>query len=124
MIADLEKEMTVAKTEEENSQEEYEEMMSDSAEKRAEDTKALTMKASAKASFETKLQASTDKLASTEKELMAVGMYITSIHGECDWILEYFDMRKEARTKEIDALGKAKAVLSGASYSLLQVKAK
>merc|ERR1719281_597325 len=98
--------------------------MSDSAEKRAEDTKALTMKASAKATFETKLQAYTDKAASTGKELAAVGQYIASIHGECDWILEYFDMRKEARTKEIDALGKAKAVLSGASYSLLQVKAK
>eukprot|EP00747_Dinoflagellata_sp_TGD_P143890 gnl/TRDRNA2_/TRDRNA2_176441_c12_seq21.p1 gnl/TRDRNA2_/TRDRNA2_176441_c12~~gnl/TRDRNA2_/TRDRNA2_176441_c12_seq21.p1 ORF type:complete len:691 (+),score=253.38 gnl/TRDRNA2_/TRDRNA2_176441_c12_seq21:54-2126(+) len=124
MIADLEKEMTIAKTEEKNAQEEYEEMMSDSAEKRAEDTKALTQKASAKASYETKLQASTDKLASTEKELMATGQYIASIHGECDWILQFFDMRKEARTKEIDALGKAKAVLSGASYSLLQVKAK
>ena len=32
-------------------------------------------------------------------------------------LIKYFDMRKEARTSEIDALGKAKAVLSGADYS-------
>ena len=32
-------------------------------------------------------------------------------------------VRKEARAGEIDALKKAKAVLSGADYSLLQVKA-
>lgn len=121
MIKDLEKEMTVAKTDEKNAQEDYEQMMSDSAEKRAEDTKSLTMKASAKASLESQLQAHQDKLAATGKELMAVGGYLASIHGECDWLLEYFDARKAARTAEIDALGKAKAVLSGADYSLLQV---
>ncbi len=38
----------------------------------------------------------------------------------CDWLLKYYDVRKEARASEIDALGKAKAVLSGADYSLLQ----
>ena len=35
----------------------------------------------------------------------------------------YFDVRKEARTSEIDALGKAKAVLSGADYSFVQTGA-
>jgi len=47
--------------------------------------------------------------------------YIQSLHGECDWLLKNFDVRKEARASEIDALGKAKAVLSGADFSFLQV---
>ena len=34
-----------------------------------------------------------------------------------------YEVRKEARAGEIDAIKKAKAVLSGADYSLLQVKA-
>ena len=38
-----------------------------------------------------------------------------------DWLLKYYDERKSARTGEIDALGKAKAVLSGADYSLVQM---
>ena len=39
-----------------------------------------------------------------------------------DFLLENFEVHKEARSGEIDAIGKAKAVLSGADYSLLQVK--
>jgi hypothetical protein len=53
---------------------------------------------------------------------MATEKYIGNLHGECDWLLKYFDVRKEARTGEIDALGKAKAVLNGADYSLVQTK--
>jgi len=34
--------------------------------------------------------------------------------------MQYFDVRKAARTDEIDSLGKAKDVLSGADYALLQ----
>jgi len=36
------------------------------------------------------------------------------LHKDCDWLLQNFDTRKEARADELDALGKAKAVLSGA----------
>jgi len=42
---------------------------------------------------------------------------IANLHGECDWLLKYFDVRKEARTGEIDSLKKAKDVLNGADYS-------
>ena len=53
---------------------------------------------------------------------MATEEYISQLHAECDWLIQYFDVRKEARTGEIDALGKAKAVLSGADFSLGQTK--
>ena len=49
--------------------------------------------------------------------------YIAKLHGDCDFLIENFDVRKEARASEIDALTKAKAVLSGADYSLLQTSA-
>merc|ERR1719498_100515 len=95
--------------------------MSDAAEKRAEDSKALTDKEGAKATMEAELKAS--KVASG-KELMATMKYLSSLHGECDWLLQYFDVRKEARDGEIDGLGKAKAVLSGADFSLAQTSSK
>mmetsp|Transcript_16360 Transcript_16360/g.45404 ORF Transcript_16360/g.45404 Transcript_16360/m.45404 type:complete len:118 (+) Transcript_16360:573-926(+) len=60
------------------------------------------------------------KKAETSKELMGTMKYISGLHGECDWLLKYFDARKEARTSEIDSLSNAKAVLSGADFSLLQ----
>merc|ERR1719453_2966784 len=49
LIKDLDKEMTVAETVEKESQAEYETMMSDSAEKRAQDSKSMTDKQGAKA---------------------------------------------------------------------------
>merc|ERR1719171_2525296 len=122
MIADMEKEMTVATAEEKDAQADYEEMMKDSAEKRAEDSKAMTDKESAKAETEAALeQHKTDKM-STVTELGETMQYIAALHGECDWLLQYYDARKEARDGEIDAMAKAKDVLKGADYSLLQAR--
>merc|ERR1719436_1400211 len=94
--------------------------MKDSAAKRAQDAEALTEKGAAKADLEAALDGHKEAKAAAGKELMGVLGYIQSLHGECDWLLKYFDVRKEARDEEIDALGRAKAVLSGADYSLLQ----
>merc|ERR1719393_776877 len=49
LVKDLDKEMTEAKVAEEDAQADYEQMLKDSAEKRAMDTKALTDKSAAKA---------------------------------------------------------------------------
>jgi len=121
LIRDLEKEMLVAKTEEKNSQADYEQMESDSQEKRSGDVKNLAGKQKTLADVKASLEASTEDKTSATKELMAQGQFISSLHAECDWLLEYFDTRKEARVSEIDALGKAKGVLSGADYSLMQL---
>merc|ERR1719159_846092 len=120
MVADLDKEMQEAKVDEKDAQKEYEKTMADSAEKRAEDAKTLTDKESAKASTEAALQQHKGDKLSKAKELGETMKYIAGLHGECDWLLQYFDARKEARDGEVDALGKAKAVLNGADFSLLQ----
>jgi len=120
LVADLDKELQEAAVMEEDAQKEYEEMMAESATKRADDSKAMSDKTALKASEEEALMAEEETKASTEKELMETLEYIHALHGECDWLLKYFDARSEARAGEIDALGKAKAVLSGADYSLLQ----
>merc|ERR1719181_592898 len=122
LVKDLDKEMTEAETTEKDAQADYETMMKDSASKRAEDSKTLADKESALADMQASLASSKDTLASTNKELAATVQYIASLHAECDWLIQYFDVRKEARTSEMDALSKAKAVLSGAGYSLLQRK--
>merc|ERR1719352_1641402 len=120
LVKDLNKEMTVARTEEKDSQSDYEAMMKDSAAKRADDSKTLADKQGTLADLQASLEASTENKASTTKELGATVQYIQSLHAECDWLLKYFDVRAEARASEIDALGKAKAVLNGADFSLVQ----
>jgi len=120
LIKDLQEELTVAETSEKDAQADYEKTMVDSAEKRTMDAKSLTDKEASKADLEGELETSASDEKATTKELMATGAYMASLHAECDWLMQYFDVRKEARDGEIDALGKAKDVLSGADYALVQ----
>merc|ERR1719359_548080 len=120
MVKDLTKEMTEAKAEEENAQEDYDKAMSDAAEKRKADTKTLADKGKAKAELEAELEANTEEKAATEKSHMATLEHIQSLHAECDWLLQYYQVRKEARAGEVESLKTAKAVLSGADFSLLE----
>jgi chromosome segregation ATPase len=120
LIKDLDAEMTEAKTEEADAQKEYETMLKDSAMKRTQDLKSLAEKSATKADLESDVEAAKDTKIADTKQLMATLEYIQSLHGECDWLLQYFDVRKTARAGEVDALTNAKAVLSGADYSFLQ----
>jgi septal ring factor EnvC (AmiA/AmiB activator) len=122
LVKDLDKEMTEAEAEEKDAQADYEQMMKDSADKRAADSKSLEEQEAAKADAEASLQQHGADKKADEKELGATLQYIHSLHNECDWLLQYFDARKEARAGEVDALGKAKAVLSGADYSFIQTR--
>merc|ERR1711935_559663 len=96
---------------EKDAQHDYEGFMSDASAKRAEDSKAITDKESAKAETETELQSNSDDKKSKTIEAMETAKYLGGLHQECDWLLKNFEARNEARNGEIDALGKAKAVL-------------
>merc|ERR1719263_1723402 len=120
MVADLDKEITEIETEEKENQKEYEQFMDDSAKKRANDAKSIEDKESAKADLEATNIAAAEEKGAKMKEAMATAQYLSQLHGEYDWLLTNFDTRKEARAGEVDGLKKAKAVLSGADFSLLQ----
>merc|ERR1740138_761855 len=102
--------------------EDYEEMMADSAKKRATDSKTITEKEAQKADLEEDLDTAKTTSKATKKELIALGEYIASLHGQCDFLIDNFDLREDARAGEIDALKKAKAVLSGADYSFVEIR--
>jgi len=109
---------------EKDAQEEYEQMVTDAAEKRAADTKSVEEKTFQKAGLEDEIVKNGDAKAGTEAELMATKQYEMDLHADCDFLLQNYDTRKEARTNEIDAMKKAKAVLSGADYSLVQTSSR
>jgi len=124
LVNDITKEMTTAEAEEKAAQGNYEAMMTDSAEKRAMDSKSLTDREGAKADMQAELEQGEGDKTSASKELMVLEQYMASLHAECDWLLQYFEVRKQARADEVDSLGKAKAVLSGADFSLIQRNAR
>jgi septal ring factor EnvC (AmiA/AmiB activator) len=118
--ADLAKEMQESEVEEKNDQAQYEQLVKDSAEKRAADAKALADKQSAKSDTEADLVATHGEKKSATAEAMNNAKYIHDLHQECDWLISNFGVRKEARAGEVESLKSAKAVLAGADYSFVQ----
>jgi len=122
LVADLDKEMQEMDVEEKDAQKEYEEFTTDAAEKRVMDSKSITEKNGAKADAEALLEKETGERTDKMKEALATVNFIGNLHKDCDWLLQNFEVRKEARVGEVDSLKKAKAVLSGADFSLVQTK--
>merc|ERR1719213_281228 len=116
---DLESEIQEMQMEEKDAQEDYVALMADAAEKRATDSKSVTVKEGAKAELEDEIQKTKDAKKATDGELMESNKYLAELHDDCDFLVEHYEERKEARANEIDALGKVKAVLSGADYSFV-----
>jgi len=117
LVADLDKEMQEAEVDEKDAQSEYEDFTKDAAEKRVTDSNSITEKEGAKADAEAQLEKEGKQHNNKMKEALATVDFISSIHKDCDWLLQNFDTRKEARTGEVESLKKAKAVLSGADFS-------
>merc|ERR1719440_687291 len=105
--------MTEAETTEKDSQKDYEKMLADAKTKRAADSKSVTEKEGAKANLETEAQAHKEANAAATKELAATSEYIHGLHVECDWLVQNYDVRKSARSGEVESLKNAKAILSG-----------
>merc|ERR1719343_743282 len=118
LVQDMDKEMQEAEVEENNAQEEYDKTVADAKGDRTGLSKSLKEKSAAKADLTADLETLEGTKKSTSVELMATDKFISELHGECDFLVQYYDMRANARAGEIDALGKAKAVLSGADYSM------
>jgi DNA repair exonuclease SbcCD ATPase subunit len=119
---DVEKEVQEMKFNEKDAQGEYEEMVTAAAEKRTTDSGAVQEKQAALAGKEEELHKLTTEQKSRQTELMDAKKMLAELHEDCDWLLQNYETRKEARANEIDAMKKAKAVLSGADYSLLQMQ--
>merc|ERR1719453_1413745 len=100
MKADVEKDIQEMEFEEKDAQKEYEAMLTDLADKRAADSKSIEEKEAAKAGVEDDIIKTQDTKAAEEEQLMATKQYISEIHGECDWLIENYETRKEARANE------------------------
>merc|ERR1719355_316411 len=104
--------------EEKTAQKDYAQLMADSDATRAGDTKGLTTKEATKAEEESAMMTLKETRAATSTDIKQVTSVIADLHAACDFIMQNFDLRKEARASEIEGLKNAKAVLSGASFSL------
>merc|ERR1719488_392524 len=121
---DLERDTQECQHDEEEAQKDYEQTMSDSVAARTADSTSVTEKEAQKAELEADLMGAKDLKGQKSAELMATQEYIHQLHGSCDFLVQNYDLRKEARANEAEALKQAKAVLSGADFSFQQVESK
>jgi len=117
LVNDVETEMQQAELEEKDGQSDYETFMGHAASKRADDSKSMTDKQAALADSEMAVVQGKKELYNTGIHRQDTAKYLGGLHAECDWLLNTFDVRNEARVDEVEALGKAKDVLNGADYS-------
>jgi len=117
MVNDLKSEHTESEHEEEVAQKDYEDLMAASQKSRSQNAKSITEKESAKSEWAEKIENSKTEHASTTDALAKLAEYIAGLHSSCDFLVENYGARKEARTNEIEGLKNAKAVLSGANFS-------
>mmetsp|Transcript_44640 Transcript_44640/g.95249 ORF Transcript_44640/g.95249 Transcript_44640/m.95249 type:complete len:703 (-) Transcript_44640:40-2148(-) len=120
IVQDLKKEMQEHEFEEKQAQEDYEKLMEDSAAKRAADAKSISAREGTIAEREQDLQSAKDASMGKMKEFQENQEYMADVHKSCDFLLENFGKRKEARAQEVEGLKKAKAILAGADVSLLE----
>merc|ERR1740127_152428 len=117
LMKELQGDVTEATHDEETSQKDYERLMSDSQASRAQNVESITDKEGAKADMDVKVEQTKQQKASQETELGNVKQYIVQLHASCDFLVENFDLRKAARTNELESLANAKSVLSGADFA-------
>jgi len=117
MIGEVKTTVTEMRMEEKYAQKEYVELMQESQEKRADDSKAIVDQTGAKAELEAALTEAKENQMLTMEQQGNVMKTIADLHGTCDFILKNFELRLNARTAEIEGLKTAKAVLAGANFS-------
>jgi len=105
------------KMNEKYAQKDYVELMEDSKESLATDTKSLTEASASKADLEGALTEAKENQMLTLEQSQNVISTIAKLHGSCDFIIKNFELRLNARTAEIEGLKTAKAVLAGANFS-------
>merc|ERR1719217_1366790 len=114
IVRDLEMDVKDAEYDEKTAAKEYGELMGDSSATRASDSQAIVDKTAAKAELEGKLMETKEARAAAAEDVKLAAATISDLHGSCDFIMQNYDMRKEARANEVDSLKNAKAVLMGA----------
>merc|ERR1719478_18675 len=120
LISDLKLEGQKANMEEAAAQKAYEEGLANSQASREATSKEVVAMQTHKAELEEKVHEAKASHRTLEAEMKSIVTKIASLHQECDFIVANYDLRKNARSHEIEAMRNAVAILSCANFALNQ----
>merc|ERR1719158_2671054 len=116
MVREIETDMKDAAYEERTSSSDYAKLMEESEATRAANSKGIVTKTASKAEVEAKLQIAKESHTAVSTDLDLIAATLGDLHMQCDFLLQNYDLRKEARANEVESLKTAKAILSGANF--------
>lgn len=116
IITDLQLSTKEAEGDEQAAQKEYERLTKSLRTKIMETTDLLGAAEESKSAATTDLASSEELLDAQTDTLRDLERAEQDTHSQCDFILESFEDRKEARTMETEGLVRAKSILLGADF--------
>jgi len=113
LVEEMEADSREATSEEKAAQIAYVELMNESATTRKQYAKSLTEQRGTDADLEKKLIKLKKKKAVTYTELNNAHAYLADMHVTCDFVVEHFKERSEARATELEGMNTAVSALGG-----------
>jgi hypothetical protein len=118
MLAEIEKDSQIAQHEAEKSEQDaqlfYEDFVSRSNTSVKDRSASIISQRENRAAAEKELVQAKETHAATQSSIEQLASYNAQLHTACDFVLKNFQKRQQARSDEIEALGQAKNILSGA----------
>ena len=102
---------------EEEAQKTYEVFVQETNSSTGEKQRNIVSKSGTKATAEADLASTHKEHEGKEIDLEQLANAAGDMHKSCDFTMKNFDVRQEARDQEIEALGQAKSILSGANFN-------
>lgn len=99
---------------EQDAQNAYTGFLADTSASVAANRQSITAKSGEKAGRESALVDAEQSLRAAEATLIQLKKYSAELHASCDFVMQNFDARQDARANELDSLKNALAILSGA----------
>lgn len=115
ILRDLANEGKDMQYEEKAAQQEYNKIMGSSKASREATSKGIVNDEVVKAEMETKLNTLKTNHRAALEDISLITRYNRDLHVSCDFLMQNFDMKKEARAAELETLQGAKATLAGAN---------
>jgi len=113
IIADTKELQVIARRDEQAAKDQYTALQEATRKSKEKKLLQITNLKAQKAKTEGLLVTNGQETGSADTDLANLAASATALHGGCDFLMNNFDVRQEARDQEVEALKQAKAVLSG-----------
>jgi len=117
IIADTERTVEEIKADEQQAQRDYGDNVAATTASIEADREAIAEKEKQAANAKGEKSETEESQLANGESLDKLSELLNGIHGQCDFIIKYFDIRQKSRAEEMDAIEEAKAILSGANFA-------